>query len=372
MVDGTVLITGAGPVGIAAALFLARKGVRSRVIDPKPEPTRTSNALGVNPRTLELLEPTGVTARILQEGFILSRLVVHQRGRKLGEVEIAPQKNLRARFPMVILPQSRTEALLAEALAEVGVRPERGVELVGLEQDDAGVTARLRRDGQEETVRAAVLFAADGAHSTVRRTLGIDFPGSSFPETWRVADVTVDAQGPPYGYIDFRPEGPWLALPYSAEHWRLIGFGSDLVSRLPTGWTLREVNWTSEFHIAHRLAAEMNRGRVCLAGDAAHVHAPVGARGMNLGIEDAFVFAECAQGFLSGQAGRLADYGRVRHKTDKAVVNRVKMITKAANATGPVAEAVRPFALPLVTMLPSLMHLLERTATGLDHEVRLS
>lgn len=191
MADETVLITGAGPVGLAAALFLARKGVRSRVIDPKLEPTRTSNALGVNPRTLELLEPTGVTARILQEGFILDRLVVHQHGRRLGEIDIAPQKDLGARFPMVILPQSRSEALLAEALAQEGVRPERGVELVGLEQDDAGVSARLRHgDSQEETMRAAVLFAADGAHSTVRKTLGIDFPGSSFPEGTVRANVT--------------------------------------------------------------------------------------------------------------------------------------------------------------------------------------
>ena len=369
-----VLIAGAGPTGLAAALFLKRLGVESRIVDPKPEPSHTSNALGVNPRTLELLEPTGVTARILAEALPIQRLVFHQEGRRLGELHLDPERDLGARFPMVILPQWRTEALLTEALAAEGMAPERARGLARFTQDDEGVSYALQGadDAPEESGRAEVLFAADGAHSAVRKALGLDFPGSAFPETWKVVDVEMDIPEPPHGHVDFRPGGVFLALPYSATHWRLIGFGHDLTQGLPAGWSLRRVQWSSEFHIAHRIASQMNVGRVCLAGDAAHIHAPVGARGMNLGIEDAFVFAQCAADFLRGDRDRLADYGRVRHETDKAVVDRVERVTRAARATGPIAEALRPFTVPLVGLLPPLLHFMERTATGLDHEVRLS
>ena len=371
--DTPVLIAGAGPTGLAAALFLSHLGVEARILDPKPEPARTSNALGVNPRTLELLEPTGVSAAIVAEGLAMDRLVAHQNGKTIGAVSLDPQHDLGTRFPMVILPQSRTEALLAEALAARGIAPERGLSLVRFSQDQTGVAFTLAdAAGGEHDGRAGILFGADGAHSLVRKALGLDFPGSAFSETWKVIDVNLDVPEGPHGYVDFRPEGVFLALPYSASHWRLIGFGSDLLSTLPPGWTLMSVQWSSDFHISHRLAAALNQGRVCLAGDAAHVHAPVGARGMNLGIEDAFVFAQCAADFLKGEMGRLADYGRIRHETDAAVVKKVEAITKAARAMGPLPEAIRPALLPLITAFPPLMHLVERMVTGLDHEVRLS
>lgn len=368
-----VLIAGAGPTGLAAALFLKRLGVQSRIVDPKPEPSRTSNALGVNPRTLDLLEPTGVSAAILSEGLAIDRLAAHQNGKRIGEVALDPRADLGARFPMVILPQWRTEALLTQALAALGLTPERGLSLCAFTQDDDGVSYTLTDAGGEtQPGRAAILFGADGAHSTIRKGLGLDFPGSAFPETWTVIDANIDVPEGPHGYVDFRKQGVFLALPYSATHWRLIGFGSDLLSTLPPGWGLKSVQWSSDFHISHRVAPALSHGRVCLAGDAAHIHAPVGARGMNLGIEDAFVFAHCAADFLKGGAHRLADYGRIRHETDAAVVRKVEAITRVARATGPLPRAIRPALLPLVTALPPLMHLVERMVTGLDHQVLLS
>ena len=369
-----VLIAGAGPTGLAAALFLAERGIKARIIDPAPEGSAHSKALGVNPRTLELLEPTGVTEAILAKALRMVAMKLHQDDRQLAEVSIDPISQ-GAAFPMVILPQSETEKLLAAALAKRGIKPERGLTLTALEQDAGGVDYTLTdADGGELRGRAAIVLGADGAHSAVRHLLGVGFPGSAFPEAWQIIDCAIDRPNPaPHGYVDFQREGPWVALPFDSKTWRLIGPGGDLTQRLPKGWTLKKVLWRSEFHISHRIADKLAVGRVCLAGDAAHIHSPLGARGMNLGIEDAYVFAACAADALaSDSSDRLADYGRIRRDADAAVVRRVESLTKAIRARGPAARLLRKWLIPRVAHSPKTAQGFIRTATGLDHPVRLN
>lgn len=360
-----VLIAGAGPVGLAAALFLTRRGVPVRLVDPAPEPTRTSRALGVNPRTLALLEDTGVAAAIEAEAQPMRALRLHRRGRPLAELTI-DWAALGARRRMVILPQARSEALLTAALAALGVAPERGVGVQALTQDDGGVDVALT-DGS--TVRAPVLLAADGAHSVVRKALALDFPGDGWAEPWRLLDVDLTGPAADEGWIDLQPEGPFVCLPFSGQTFRLIGFGPPLLDRLPQGWSAGTVHWASDFHISHRMVERMTVGRVCLAGDAAHIHSPMGARGMNLGIEDAFVFAACAADFLAGQGERLADYGRLRHPVDAAVVRNVRALTSAVRNTSPVADLARRLLLPTVAHTPFLLNRVLKVGMGLDHPV---
>ena len=217
---------------------------------------------------------------------------------------------LKTNFPMTAIAQSRTEALLTEALAAYGVKPEREVEFVGLEQTEEGVRATLRHaDGGEETVEASLLFGADGAHSKVREALGIGFPGSSYPEPWKLADVRLERApaGDADGYIALRDPGFVFSLAFEPTHWRVIANHDDPLAHIPDNAPVKEVVWSSEFHISHRIADKLLVGRVALAGDAAHLHSPVGARGMNLGIEDAYVFSEIAKDVLNnGKPERLA------------------------------------------------------------------
>ena len=360
-----VLIVGAGPTGLAAALFLTRRGVPVRVIDAADQPTRTSKALGVNPRTLTLLQDSGVTAVIEAEAQAMRGLRLHRRGRPLATLTI-DWAALGTDHRMVILPQARTEALLTGALADLGVTIERGLGLTGLRQSADAVAATLS-DGS--TVLVPVLFAADGAHSIARKALGLDFPGEAWDEPWHLLDV--DLAGPPAdeGWIDLRPTGPLVCLPFSGRTFRLIGFGPSPLEHLPPGWTAGTVHWASGFRISHRMVEAMSLGRVCLGGDAAHIHSPIGARGMNLGIEDAFVFAACAADFLAGEPGRLDDYGRLRHPVDAAVVRRVRALTAAVRDTSPGADLMRRMLIPAVARLPFVVNRVLKVGMGLDHPV---
>ena len=341
--------------------------IAPRIFDAAPAPSKTSRALAINPRTRSILRGTGVDEAILAEGRPIDVLRVHQDGRQQARIEI-DWRGMGAGHPLIALPQARTEALLTAALAARGVAVERGVGLARLSQDGSGVAAVLAdAAGVEETVAAPLLLGADGAHSVTRHQLNLDFPGSAFPETWLLMDVEIDGPPTSEGYIDFTDDGPLIVLPLYADVFRLIGFGPPLIPRLRKDWRVGDILWDSDFHISHRIAAALNVGRVCLAGDAAHIHSPIGARGMNLGIEDAFVFAACAERFLKGERGALAAYGASRRKIDGAVVKRIETLTRLVRAHGPLAPKVRAAVLPLVAHVKPLQHIVARMGMGLDH-----
>jgi len=360
-----VLIVGAGPVGLAAALFLTRRGVAVRILDALPAPVARSKALGVNPRTLDLLDETGVSGRIEVEAQTIHSLHLHKEGRSLAR--ITPDwRALGADRPMVILPQGRTETLLTEALAALGVIPERRKVLTAVAQNPHSVTATFD-DG--EVIASPLLFAADGAHSVVRHALGLDFNGDGWPEPWQLMDVDLGGPSPHEGYIDFRRHGSFVCLPFSGQTFRLIGFGGPLLDNLPAGWRAGTVHWESAFRISHRMVQRMSVGRIALAGDAAHIHSPIGARGMNLGIEDAFVFAACADDYLKGETDRIEDYDRLRRPVDAAVVKRVRALTAMVRNVSPTAYRLKGVIPPIVARLPFVINAGLKVGMGLDHPV---
>lgn len=367
-----VLVAGAGPTGLAAALFLLQRGVALRILDKAPQPATTSKALAVNPRTLELLETTGVSARIRAEGRPVSLMSLRRNGRPVLTLNLARDSPAEA---MVVLPQARTEALLTEALTERGVILERGVDLAFDGQDASGVRARLRHpDGREEVATAPLLLAADGAHSSVRHAIGVGFPGAALPETWELADVVYTAPlDGPEGFVDLKPGGFVFAMAFDAERttWRFIAtVGDPTTAGGPDAPPIQSVAWRSSFRISHRIADRLAVGRTALAGDAAHLHSPMGARGMNLGIEDAWVYAACAADALAaGAPDRIAAYGRLRHEVDAAVVHRIALMTEVVRGHGAMA-AVRRLAPRLAGRVPALRRRFVQIATGLDHPVR--
>ena len=364
-----VMIIGAGPTGLSAALFLARRGLPVRIIDASAEPATTSKALLVNPRTLDILRDSGVARHIVGEGHAVVGAVLHRAGRQVASIDLRDE--LSAQLP-IGLPQAGTEALLTRALAQCGVQVERGTSLQALHQDAQQVSLNLQSEHGNQTVHASLVFGADGAHSAVRRALDIGFPGHTLAEPWLLWDLHLRTSlDPRCAHIVLAPDGFVFVMNLQADLWRVIGNGAEPLVQLPGDTVAGQVEWQSRFHIGHRLASRFGVGRVMLGGDAAHIHSPLGARGMNLGIEDAWVFAECAARALGGTTAQLQAYADLRRAVDGRVVRKVATLTRLMGGHPPALRRLRDTLLPQVLKLAPLRRLMIRTLAGLDHPLRM-
>ena len=318
--DLDVLTVGAGPTGLALATQLCAFGLRFRIIDRSLDRARESRALAVQARTLELLDSIGLADALVSRGRTSARLVVHFGARAVAAVQLGDIGATDTRFPFILfVSQAETERLLVDHLAGSGVSVERGVELAGFTSDDSGVACVLRRrDGAEEQVRATYLVGCDGAHSIVRKGAGFSFEGGSYPQDFVLGDVEADGPLEP-GAINSFVGGGGVAMffPLGAPAtWRVIAMraadGSarsrnaspsdepmidrltlDVLQKIVTPPTdrsvcVRDPVWLTHFRLHHRQIEHYRKGRVFLAGDAAHIHSPVGAQGMNTGIQDAW------------------------------------------------------------------------------------
>lgn len=368
------LIVGAGPVGTAAALFLAHSGIATRVVDRSAQPSPYSRALAVSPRTLELLEPTGVTSQMLTLGLRIGGARFWHDGKPLADISF---DGLIHKYPfMLALSQATTERLLDRALAEQGGTIERGVTLTEIRNSQSGAEAILEHasDGAIESTSVPWLFAADGAHSTVRHALSLGFAGTSFADPWHLVDVplstSLDESRAHITLFDDLGFLFMMRVVTDAAHeceqaplWRIICSMPDPLAQLSHGVPLGAPVWASTFYVVHRIVDRFQVGRIYLGGDAAHLHSPVGARGMNLGIEDAYIFSTLAA------SGQLARYTALRHAVDRAVVKRVERVSRMAVGN---STAVKLLRIPLVrclTRVPAIRRQLIRTVTGLDHDL---
>lgn len=297
-------------------------------------------------RTLELLEPTGATARLIAAGVRLKGFRVVSGGRARASLDVTRLKH-RFNF-MLSLPQSRTEAILAECLAERGVTVERGRRVTTITSGASG--AEVVVTGPDEQVAAGWLVGADGAHSTVRKALDIGFPGASYPFEWSLADVDLlgDAETD-RAEILLEPGAPLLLrIPIGPRRHRLIANGPDVLGYAPAHWKLGTVYWQSSYRVSHRQAERLGVGRVWLVGDAAHIHSPAGGRGMNLGIEGGVTLARRIA------AGDLGGWAAERHAKARATVRESDMMQRVATSDGPIVRRLAPRLIGLMVSVPPL------------------
>ena len=316
------LVVGGGPSGLAAALFLSTRGIWARVVDKKNGLSTFSKALGVNPRTLELLERSGLTEKFLRNGRKMERINVWHNHQVVFR-NVLSEVNHRYPF-MLIQPQQESERLLAEELGRRGIRVEWGTELEEVYPQDSSVQVRLKNPGgATEEATYEVVIGADGAQSRVRDQLHIPYEGFRYEEAWQLYDIDLETPlAPDEGHILLSEQGGMIMIRLNEQVWRVAGNIPSLLNHLPQGTETGNILWESTFTISHKLAERLEKGNVALIGDAAHLHSPVGARGMNLGIEDAFMLSE----LITDR--RLHEFTQRRHPYLKRTVRRINQMTQ--------------------------------------------
>lgn len=361
-----VLVAGAGPVGLTLAAELRRSGVSCRIVDRLPARLPYAKAVGVQPRTLELFDRMGLVREVLDAAVAMRGQLTYVNGAEQGRIELVLPPEVPYGF--AALPQYETERVLEEFLGRFGTGIERSAELVAFAQDPAGVTSRLTTaSGAEEEVRSRFLVGCDGAHSVVRKGLGLTFEGGAFPEEYMLADVEVGWGVPPgYGVrsmhrgedgsiddllvcIPLPGNGRYrmsMLVPPELSAARQSSGTADgdgvahgleggtapaladiqkVLDRLaPEPVTASALRWSSVFRISHRLVDRYGEGRVFVAGDAAHIHPPTGAQGMNTGVQDACNLAWKLALAVGGAAhpDLVASYDAERHPVGEEVVGR--------------------------------------------------
>jgi len=371
--DSTILVCGAGPVGLVAALELASHGLRPRIIDSNDGPTDLSKALVVWRRTLKSIDGLVPFERSLRGHVPMRSARIMSDGRAIASIDLDEERIGATAFPTgVLVPQSATERILIEALAEHDVRVERRTRLVGLVPSATGAAVRIEGPGGMETVEADWLLACDGGHSTIRKALDLQFPGATLDHRWLIADVAIEqASDPSQIRIELDRGGVVAVFPVGAGRWRVVAdlgpcdveapeptladVQRMLDTRTTLEWTATEAHWLGHFKINERQIERYRHGRVLLAGDAAHVHSPAGGQGMNTGMQDAQNLAwKLAVHLRDGAGDSLLDtYHDERHPVGHQVIRDSARMLRMTMLTNRLARTARN----------SLVHLGMSTAT---------
>ena len=357
--DDLVLIAGAGPVGLAAAVELTRRGVPIRIVDAGegPAPLEQSRALAVLPTTLRIFEASGLAGKMVAAGTTLTGLDITISGQQAASLDYA---KARTPYPFILsLPQGRTERLMLDWLKARSVAVEWNVAL-----ETVGETHRPTATlSSGEQVVAAAILGCDGSHSRVREELGVPWSGEDYPASFALADVVFDAPIDPHrgkASIGAELEYSYAVIPMGQNQARLIGFHDDPQALLDAVGGIASVTWLSHFHVSFRHAERMSRGWVFLAGDAAHVHSPVGGRGMNLGIWDAATFAHLFW------ERRETEYESQRTPVVRSIIAQTRQMTEKLDQPPARLASLLKFAMPMATLLPQVRRKLAERVLALD------
>jgi rifampicin monooxygenase len=380
MID--VIVAGSGPTGLMLASELRLHGVHALVLERETEPTRVVRALGLHARSVEVMDQRGLLDRFLALGQ------QYPVGGFFAGISKPSPERLDTAHPYVLgIPQTTIDRLLAERATELGVEIRRGCELVGLSQDDDAVTVELA-DGTR--LRSRYLVGCDGGRSTVRKLLGVGFPGEPArvetllghmevavpPETLAAVVAQVRTTQKRFGATPFGEGVYRVVVPADgvaedrATPPTLEEFKRQLRAVAGTDFGVHSPRWLSRFGDATRLAERYRVGRVLLAGDAAHVHPPAGGQGLNLGIQDAFNLGWKLAAEVGGWApeGLLDSYHTERRPVADDVLNNTRAQMELMS-TEPGPQAVRRLVAELMDFEDVNRYLIEKIiAIGIRYD----
>lgn len=308
-----VLIVGAGPTGLMMGCELQRHNISFRIIDEKEEPTKGSNANWIQSRTLEIFDFMGIAERFIKIGNKCEAINIYLKGQPITNIAI---NKINSVYPFVLmLPQSETERLLNDRLNEFDIRVEKSSKFLNFQQTSEGMVSTIRHaNGDTEDITSNWVIACDGANSSIREKCHLSFSGKDIPEQFMVADAKMSSFLPTNEIHIFFDKGTifpekrtlFTAFPQAVREYRIsANLYQDSPRKFFTSQEVKEVvaertygnfivdsvSWISPFWIHSKIVDQMHQGAIFLAGDAAHIHSPVGGQGMNAGIQDAFNLA---------------------------------------------------------------------------------
>ncbi len=377
-----VLVVGAGPVGLFCAHELTRHGLSCRIIDKKSTISDKSKALGIHVRTLTMLEDCGLLPEFLNQGHLVDELIFKTKKETVIHAFL-PELSHEERLYLLDLPQSQTEAILYQRIQKMGVEVEWNTELTQLTQSSHEVTSTIHKPNNKiELLNSTWLIACDGAHSTVRQQVGARFSGAAYERSWWLADVFVD--WPLSGnamrvYID--KKGILACFAMDNKRYRLVNTAPQKLAGDPSleqiqqvfnerccdSAPLRDPVWINQFSIHHRQIDHYRDNRVFFAGDAAHIHSPIGGQGLNTGMQDiynlvwklALVEKRLAKPML------IDSYHNERYPVGQEVLRKTNLFTRLLLLQNPLLIALRNRMMKLMGSFKAIQYKIISNLAGL-------
>ena len=353
-----IIIIGAGPSGLSSAIFLSELGFKPRIIDKKAEIGKHSKALGVNPRSLSIMEPYGITERFLKNGRKMSAMNLWKGDKHIYRNDFTEVKS---KYPfMLIQAQKESEEILLEEVQNRKIEVEYNSEFLEWHKTNARYSVAIKKE--EKTIKDYdYIIGADGGHSKVRKQLGIAYKGYRYDQEWELFDVELSMKvDPEEGHIRLFPEGGMIMIRLKENIWRVAGNMKALLNYLPQNTIIGNIHWESRFRINHKVAKSLSQEKVVLIGDAAHLHSPVGARGMNLGIEDAHIVSQLIS------ENRLNEYDGLRKTYLENTVSRINNITMGMAGTSRRSKILRNQIGNMSFLFPLIMPRVRKFVMGLN------
>ncbi|TSD63953.1 hypothetical protein FFF34_015415 [Inquilinus sp. KBS0705] len=363
----SVLIVGAGPSGLMMAAQLLRYGIQPVIIDSKAGPTNQSKALAVQARSLEIYRQMGVIDQVLAEGKPAEGAAINRPGKQIAAIPLNIAGEGQTHFPYVLMfPQSKNERLLLDYLTVNCCPVYWNTSLESFKDVEGGMQVQLGNDSEHFTIDCNWIVGADGAHSVVRKQLGIAFNGDTYQHKFYLADITIgNSFKDDFVHLFLSDNGfaGFFLMPQK-NTFRIVGnlpaqlndkAKPELGDVLPclnkiTGTDIEvlQVNWFTTYKLHHRMAEKFSLHRCFLIGDAAHIHSPVGGQGMNTGLQDAYNLAWKLAGVINGQLKEsiLTSYANERMPVAKALLSSTDRVFNIVTSQSWASNFLKKFVLP--------------------------
>lgn len=381
-----VLIAGAGPTGLTAAMELSRMGIPVRIIDKAKGPADTSRALAVQSRTVELMEQRGLAKSMLAKGNPVGNTTIYNEKKMLGKFDLSL---IQSRYNFILLlSQAETEGLLRDQVIKQAVDIAWGTEMTGFTQlpEQTGITASIKNsDGKIEQISASHLISAEGAHSIVRTLLGLHFEGKTMGQNYALGDLHIEGEVPEDEMSVFISKKGFVALfPMTGKRFRMMVTDPENHTKADAPPTIVELqnlynnvvhipgklfdmNWGSRYGINSRMMRTLKVGNVFFGGDSAHIHSPAGGQGMNTGIQDMINLCWKLAAVIKGTAKPelLETYEEERIPIIEGLLNTTEKVTGMFNSLNPVVYSL------MSAFIPSLLsfNFIQKKGTSIISEV---